>query len=196
MTAMSTIRRPPSLTKIVLTFGLVSGAVMSAMMVLTLPLQERIGLEQGMIIGYTTMVAASLAIYFGVRRYRDEIAGGSVSFGRAFVVGVAIAAVAGACYTATWEVIYFNRLAPDFIGKHQAHQLETARARGATAAEIARMQTEFAEFAKQYENPLVNSAYTFLEPLPVGLLVALISAGVLRRRREPELDHAELVRAG
>jgi hypothetical protein len=132
--------------KIVLTFGLISGAVLSAMMVLTLPLQDRLGHgAAAMVVGYTTMVAAGLLIYFGVRRYRDEV--GGVGFGRAFVVGALIACVAGACYTATWEVIYF-RFQPDFLAKYQAHALERERARGATPAELEQKRVEMEEFAR------------------------------------------------
>jgi hypothetical protein len=36
--------------------------------------------------------------------------------------------------------------------------------------------------AELYQNPLVNMAYTFIEPLPVGLLMTLISAAILRRK--------------
>ena len=168
--------------KIVLTFGLVSGVVMSAMMVLTLPLHERIDSSTALIIGYTTMVAASLAIYFGVRRYRDEQPGGTLSFGRALAVGLLIACVAGACYTATWEVIYF-KFQPGYMERYQARELEQERARGAMPAELERKRAEMARFAEMYRNPAFNAAMTFLEPLPVGVLVALISAGLLRRRR-------------
>src|SRR5213083_3159559 len=94
--------------KTVLTFGLISGAVISVMMLLTIPLHDAIGFEiGGLIVGYTTMVLAFLLIYFGVRSYRDNVAGGTVRFGRAFVVGTLIALISSAMYTATWEAIYF-----------------------------------------------------------------------------------------
>jgi hypothetical protein len=180
--------------KIILTFGLVCGAVMSAMMVLTMPFIDRIGFDHGEVLGYTTMVVASLAIYFGVRRYRDEAGGGSVSFWRAFLVGAAIGGIACVCYTATWEVLYFNFM-PDFADKYAAHTLAVARAHGASAAELAQTQAELARFKQMYANPLVNVAFTFVEPLPVTLLVALISAGLLRRRRPAEgSGAAELAR--
>ena len=54
-----------------------------------------------MFIGYTGMVLAFLMVYFGVRSYRDNVAGGQIGFGRAFVVGLAITFVASACYVAT-----------------------------------------------------------------------------------------------
>lgn len=167
----------------VLTFGLISGAIMSAIMLATLPFQDAIGFDRGAIVGYTTMVAASLLIYFGVRAYRDNVAGGTVRFGRALAVGAMIAAVAGVCYVATWEVIYF-KFAPDFGTKYQAHVLEKARAGGASEAEIAKRKAELDRFTELYKNPAINAAITFLEPLPVTLIFAMVSAGVLSRRRK------------
>jgi len=169
--------------KIVLTFGLIAGAILSAMVLVTLPFQDAIGFDRGAIIGYTSMVLAFLLIFFGVRSYRDNVAGGTVRFGRAFAVGALIAVVASLCYVATWEVIYF-KLAPDFTAKYQAHVLEKARADGESDAAIARKQAEMAKFAELYRNPAINAAITFLEPLPVALIVALVSAGGLSRRRK------------
>ena len=86
--------------KIVLTFGLISGAIISAMMFITIPFQNEIGFERGAIVGYTSMVLAFLLIYFGVRSYRDNVAGGTVTFGRAFKVGALISVVAAIPYFA------------------------------------------------------------------------------------------------
>jgi hypothetical protein len=169
--------------KTVLTFGLISGAIISTMMLAVLPFQDAIGFDRGEIIGYTSMVLAFLLIFFGVRSYRDNVAGGTIRFGRAFTVGALIAAVASLCYVATWEVIYF-RLAPDFTAKYQAHALEKARARGESEEAIARRKAQMDKFAVMYSKPAINAAITFLEPLPVALVVALISAGVLSRRRK------------
>lgn len=171
--------------KIVLTFGLIAGALLSAMMLATLPFAEQIGFDKGMIIGYTTMVLAFLMVYFGVRSYRDNVAGGSVSFGRALAVGLLITFIASACYVATWQVIYF-KLAPDFSEKYAAYAVEKARKSGATDAQLAAQKKEMAEFTEMYKNPLVNIAITFLEPLPVGLLFTLVTAGMLSRKRRTD----------
>ena len=168
--------------KIVLTFGLLAGAVLSAMLLITLPFMETIGFDRAMVVGYTSMVLAFLLIFFGVRSYRDNVAGGSVGFGRAFAVGASIAAVASLCYVATWEIVYFN-FAPDFLTKYQAHVLDKARADGETPEAIAARKAEMDQFAEWYQNPAVNAAVTFLEPLPVALIVSLVSAGVLSRRK-------------
>lgn len=169
--------------KIVLTFGLISGAILSAMMLVTIPFHDAIGFDRGLIIGYTTMVLAFLLIFFGVRSYRDNIAGGTVRFGRAFAVAALIGVVASLCYVATWEVVYF-KFAPDYLTKYQAHVLEKERADGASADAIARKKAELDKFAEMYKNPAINAGMTFLEPLPVALIVALVSAGVLSRRKK------------
>lgn len=168
--------------KIVLTFGLIAGAILSAMMLITLPFQDRIGFDKGAIIGYTTMVLAFLMVFFGVKSYRDNVAGGSVTVGRAFTMGLMITAVASACYVATWELIYF-KLAPDFGDRYAAYTVEKARRSGATDAQIAEQTRQMTEFTKMYKNPLVNIAITLLEPLPVGILFTLVAAGVLSRKR-------------
>jgi hypothetical protein len=163
--------------KTVLTFGLISGAVISVMMLLTIPFHDAIGFETaGLIVGYTTMVLAFLLIYFGVRSYRDNVAGGTVRFGRAFVVGALIGLVSSMCYVATWEVVYFKFM-PDFMDKYNARVIAKARASGESEAAIAKRNEEMAKFNAMYQNPAFNAAVTLVEPLPVAL-PALIT-GVL-----------------
>jgi hypothetical protein len=169
--------------KTVLTFGLISGVIISVLMLMTLPLQDKDGFDHSLILGYATMVLAFMLIYFGIRSYRDNVGGGSVRFGRAFAIGALIAVISSACYVATWEVMYFKFM-PDFLSKYQAHVLADARAGGATEAAIAKQKAEMDEFEVKYQNPMFNAAVTFAEPLPVGLLIALVSAGVLSRRRK------------
>ena len=164
------------------TFGLIAGAILSAMMLLVLPFQDAIGFDRGALIGYTTMVLAFLLVHFGIRSYRDNAGGGYVGFGRAFAVGALIVVVASLCYTATWELVYF-KLSPDFSEKYQAYTIERARDSGASQAQIDARVAQLEAFAEKYRNPAYNAAVTFTEPLPVGLLIALVSAGVLRRRR-------------
>jgi hypothetical protein len=169
--------------KVVLTFGLIAGAVLSAMLLITIPFQERIGTDTGAIIGYTTMVLAFLLIYFGVRSYRDTVAGGTISFGRALAVGSLISVVASACYVVTWEGI-FIKYGDAYTAKYTAAELDKVRKSGATPEVLAAKQAELEKFAELYKNPLFNAGITFLEPLPVALLIALVSAGVLSRKRE------------
>ena len=175
--------------KTVLTFGLISGAVISALMLITVPFHDQIGFDRGMIVGYTSMVLAFLLIFFGVRSYRDNVAGGVVSFGRALKVGALIGLISSICYIATWEVVYYNFM-PDYLTKYQEHVLEKARGDGETEAQLVKRKADLEKFERMYKNPAINAAFTFLEPLPVILIVTLVSAGVLSRRRKD--DEAEV----
>ena len=168
--------------KTVLTFGLIQGAVLSAMLLLTIPFWDTLGFDRSEIVGYTSMVLASLLIFFGVRSYRDNVAGGSVSFWRGLTVGVLIGAVAAVCYVVTWQVIQ-ERVAPDYMSKYTAHIIAEARANGETETAIAERKAQLDEYAEMYKNPVIRAAWTFIEPLPVSLLMALVAAGVLSRRR-------------
>lgn len=110
-----------------------------------------------------------------------------MSFGRAFAVGGLIAVVASLCYVATWQVVY-RTLTPDYLTKYQAYSLEKARREGESEAAIAAKKAEMDDFAVMYANPLVNVAFTFVEPLPVALLVTLVSAGVLSRKKANAME--------
>jgi hypothetical protein len=133
--------------RIVWTFGLIAGAVMAAFMAVTVPfLGDHGGADW--IVGYAGMVAAFLLVYFGVRSYRDNVLGGSISFGRAFGTGI-----------------------------------DRARKSGKSEADVAKLRSDMDTMVRRVENPLFVTVETFGEPFPVGIVVALVTAGVLRRPR-------------
>lgn len=177
--------------KIVLTFGLIAGAVLSLMMVVSCTLLNRDTIDFGKaeIIGYTTMIISFLLVFFGIRSYRENVGGGTITFGRAVAVGVLIIAIASVCYVIAWQVIYYN-IAPDFMDRMTAYQIEEMRADGESEAKIAAHKQKMDSFTRLYKNPFVNAAVTFIEPFPVGLIVTLISAAILRRRSEPPAQAA------
>ena len=181
--------------RVVLTFGLIAGGILAASMLLALPFREQIGLDRAIVVGYTTMVLAFLMIYFGVRSYRDNVAGGAVSFGRAFSVGGLITLVATACYVVTWEFVYF-KVTPEYGQAYAAQAMEKARKSGASEAELAAKRKEMEEFQVMYDNPVFNAAITFLEPLPVGLLFTLLTAWIMSRPRRVGAGSGALARAG
>ncbi len=168
--------------RIVWTFGLLSGGIFAVTMIGGTLLIDRIGFEMQEIVGYTTMVISFLLVYFGVRSYRDAELTGTITFGRALRVGCLITLVSSLCYVASWQFVYY-RLAPDFGEKYAAHLLAKSAADGATPEQLDVKRREMAEFQEMYKNPLVNIGITLLEPLPIGVLISLISAGVLSRKR-------------
>jgi hypothetical protein len=167
--------------KTVLTFGLISGLMISVLMGGSLLLANKIGSGHSMVLGYTMMVASFLLVYFGIRSYRDNNLAGQISFGRAFACGILIALITCICYVAMWEILYFNFM-PHFMDSYWAAQIQRVQSSGLDPATIATQVAAIRHSAELYQNPLVNMAYTFIEPLPVGLLMTLISAAILRRK--------------
>jgi hypothetical protein len=165
--------------KTIVTFGLISGAISSLMMVATVPFADRIGFDKGAVVGYTAIVLSFLLVFFGIRSYRDN-ARGQITFSKAFAVGIGITLISCICYVVTWEILYFNFL-PDFMDKYSAHVIEKARASGASAAAILAKVDQMKKYKVMCDNPLINAAMTFIEPFPIGLVITLISAAVLRR---------------
>lgn len=169
--------------RIVLTFGLVSGGILAALTAVMLPLcmNGTIRFESSELLGYSMMVLAFLAVFFGVRTYRENVQGGSITFGRAFRVGILITLVTCAVYVIGWEIVYWGFL-PDFGDTYAAHVLEKLKAEGASPEKLAVETAKMDSFRKMYRNPFFNVGMTFLEVFPVGLVVTLVSAGILRRK--------------
>ena len=170
--------------KTVLTFGLISGAISSLMMLAYLPFVDRIGFDKGAVIGYTAIVLCFLLVFFGIRSYRENVGNGSITFGRAFGVGILITLISCAFYVVTWEIIYF-KLMPDFAEKFTNYAVGQVRASGASQQVIDAKLQEMKSFTAMLNNPLYNAAITFTEPFPIGLIVTLISAAVLRKKAKP-----------
>jgi hypothetical protein len=168
--------------KTVWTFGLISGAIMALFMSVTLPFVNAFD-EHSLVVGYAGIVAGFLLVYFGVRSYRDNVLRGTIGFGRALTVGVLIAAIGSVCYVATWEIMYYKFM-PDFYSKYGQAAVDQARKSGKSEAEIEKTRASMDEMAKKANNQVWVAAMTFLEPFPVGLLIALVSAGILRRKRD------------
>jgi hypothetical protein len=178
--------------KTILTFGLLSGAVLAGMMAATLPFMDRIGFQYGELIGYTTMVVAFMLVFFGIRSYRETVGNGYITFGRAFKVGILIVLIASVCYVISWQIIYFNFI-PDFADKYSAYMIEKSRAAGAGPEEIASQTAKMEWFKVILQNPFYSSLVVLLEPLPAGLIITLISALILRKRPEEASQERDLV---
>jgi hypothetical protein len=169
------------LKKTILTFGLISGALCSLMMVATLPFADKIGFDKSEYVGYTIIVLSFLLVFFGIRSYRDNVGKGQITFTKAFVVGISITLISCFCYVVTWEVLYFHFL-PGFMDKYGAHIVEKAKASGTSPAAVQAQLQQVKKYKELYDNPLLNAAMTFIEPFPIGLVITLISAAVLRRK--------------
>lgn len=176
--------------KTILTFGLISGAVSALMMIVTVPFAHKIGFNQSLVLGYTTIVLSFLLVYFGIRSYRDN-GNGQITFAKAFAVGICITLISCVCYVVAWEIIYYNFM-PNFMDEYGARMVERAKAAGASATAIQAQVEQAKRYKELYANPLTNAAMTFIEPFPVGLVITLVSAAILRRKPQSQAAQSTL----
>jgi hypothetical protein len=168
--------------KYALTYGLLSGFVIIATIGAGLALAGQGSFFSSEWFGYLIMLVALTFIFVGVKRYRDVDRGGVIKFGPAFLMGLGIAAVAGLAYVVVWE-IYLAMTDYAFMDQYIASIVRARQAAGVAPAEIAREVAGMEWMRVQYANPLFRVPMTFLEIFPVGLLVALVSAALLRNPR-------------
>lgn len=157
---------------------------MSILMTGTTVFADRIGFDRAIVVGYTVMLVAFLLVFFGIKSYRDNIGKGEITFAQAFKVGILITLISCVFYVVSWEIIYINFL-PDFGEKYGNYVIEKARASGATPEQLAQQVEEVKQMKALLDNPWLASLLIFIsEPLPVGLVMTLVSAAILRKRRK------------
>jgi len=166
------------MTRYALIYGAIAGAL--AATVLTVGIASDLSNHTTSLwFGYLVMLVALSLIFVGIKRYRDVECGGVIRFGRAFLLGLGIAAVAGLIYALVWES-YLQISGYDFMADYTRSVLKNMQAEGASPAAIQAKAAEMNAMAESYKNPLFRIPMTFIEIFPVGIVVALISAGLLR----------------
>jgi hypothetical protein len=168
---------------VIVRFGIIAGLIVGIPMILYMTsISEHAPTAPSMLLTYIVMLVALSMVFVGIKQYRDRALGGVIKFMPAFIVGLGISAVAGVFYAIAWEVsMAFMKF--DFSEFYANAMVEQARANGADAQGMAEAATQAAEFTRMYANPLIRVPMTFLEIFPVGILVSLISAAVLRNSR-------------
>ncbi len=168
--------------KSTLLFGLLAGGLVTAMMLYSSILcYSNPEFESNDFLGYTFLIAAFSFVFVGIKRYRDKHGNGSISFGKAFTTGLYITLIATGMYLGVWLVEYYVFM-PDFLNNYTLHVLHMERIGGASEAELTLKASEMAEFAEMYKNPLFVVITTVLEVFPIGLVISLVSATILRRK--------------
>jgi hypothetical protein len=170
--------------KNILIYGLILGTIMTINMVYMVNLcYTNPGFESNDVLGYAAMIIVFSLMFFGVRNYRNNQLSGFISFGKAFKMGAIIALVGSTMYVVVW-LFYYYLFVPDFLDHYINHVLIDATRNGATALELADLKTEMADFKEMYKKPFFVILITYFEVLPVGLVVALISALFLKKKKK------------
>lgn len=168
--------------KTVLTYGLIAGLIVTAMMVYSTWMCMRSeDFKPSMVLGYAGMLLAFSFVFIGIKNYRDKHNQGIISFSKAFKIGLYISLIASTLYVVTWLIEYYTFF-PDFMDKYTEFVLKDAKADGASDAELGEKAAEMAKFSERYKNPIFVVLITYAEILPLGILISLISAFILKRK--------------
>lgn len=169
--------------KTILTYGLIAGFIVAIPMLLeATAFAEHLPIAWGMFIGYATMLIALSAVFIGIKRYRDAQLGGVIRFWPALGVGLGISIVASVMYVFAWEMT-MAVTHMDFATGYANALIKQKQAQGVTGAAMEQFVAEMEKFKSDYANPLFRLPMTFIEIFPVGVLVSLISAALLRNAR-------------
>ncbi|CAH0994078.1 hypothetical protein EMA8858_00185 [Emticicia aquatica] len=168
--------------KIILTNGLISGTIISVFTVCSIAYCYTSGNFNGnMLLGYTAMILAFSLIFVGIKNFRDKDNNGLITFGIAFKIGIYITLISSSIYVLAWLIDYYFFI-PDFMEKYSSQMLQNAKSAGANQAELTAKETEMTGYKEMYKNPLGVIFLTYMEIMPVGLVVSLISALILRKK--------------
>ncbi|TSD66741.1 DUF4199 domain-containing protein [Inquilinus sp. KBS0705] len=168
--------------RIVLVFGLIAGLIVSAWLVGGLALCYNSGSFEGnMLLGYASMIIAFAFVFIGVKNYRDKYNNGVVSFGKAFQIGLYITLIASSMYVVVWLIDYYVFI-PDFMDKYSAHMITKIQSSSASIAEKADKISGINKMKEMYRSPAWVVLMTYLEIFPVGLVVTIITALILKRK--------------
>ncbi|RYG01421.1 MAG: DUF4199 domain-containing protein [Chitinophagaceae bacterium] len=167
----------------VLVFGLILGVLSCINVVMMVDMvYNRPNAKPNDVIGYAAMVIVFSLTFFGIRNYRNKQLNGIISFGKAFKTGALIALLGSTVYVIFW-MFYHYLVVPDFIDKYISFALNNCQRSGFNAEQMAEKTKELENMREMYKSPVFVALITYSEVLPIGLIVALISALILKRKK-------------
>lgn len=170
--------------KNIITYGLISGIIISCWQVYSIAAcYSRGDFDGNILLSYFIFILAFLLVFVAVRNYRDKYNDGIISFGKAFKTGLFTALLTSTIYAVVWVVDYYVFI-PDFMDKYSAHVIHQTQNSGASAAEIAAKTKEINMMRKMYDTPVMVVLLTYMEVFPVGLIISVIAALVLKRKKK------------
>jgi Protein of unknown function (DUF4199) len=172
--------------KIILRYGLLGGFIVGAVLAGSTLYGKYSGHAGGsMVLGYASMILAFSLIFVALKQLRDQQYGGSITFGKAFKAAFLITLVTSTIYVAVWLVCYYFFI-PDFMEQYSASIISKAKAEGLNTAEISKKTADMQQYIEMYKNPLFVVLLTYMEILPVGLIVSLLAALIIKRKGNNE----------
>jgi len=180
--------RKNTMVKTVLKFGALSGGIAAVLMLLTMGLLSKyIGFNWGLVVGYASIIITFSVIYPALNTYKQKEGKGTISFGKALAIGLLISLIGSICYVIAWAFVY-RYMMPDYLDKFIEKSIASMKSSGATETAIQKQTTEMNNYREAYKSPLYFFLYTISEPLPVGVLMSLILAFVVSRKKKKVVE--------
>lgn len=174
----------------VLVFGTIAGLIISVFMFVSmLFFSNSSDFSGSMLVGYASMLIAFSFVFVGIKNFRDKYNDGLITFGKAFSIGFLISLIASTFYVITW-MLELKFVIPDFMESYGAHMLKQVKESGASQIQIDKTIAEMAYYREIYKNPVFVALLTYMEILPIGLLVTLISALILKKKNKTQAQNA------
>lgn len=170
--------------KIVITYGLISGAIITCLFLISMYLWSKgvINFDNGEYFGYGSMLVALSMVFFGIKSFRDNQNGKAIGFWKGAQVGILITLIASFVYAAGWEAYMQTNPKMDFIAEYTEHYISKLKEKGASQEVIDKTTSDMASMKEMYKNPVIRFGMTLMEILPVGIIVTLLSAAILRKK--------------
>ncbi|TCC90446.1 DUF4199 domain-containing protein [Pedobacter frigiditerrae] len=176
--------------KNILIFGLISGLIVSGLISITAICYNKQDFEGNMVLGFTVMILAFIFVFVGIKNYRDKFNDGNITFGKALQIGLSISFIASTMYVITWLIAYYNFM-PDFMEVMTSQNIEKIRLnKELTTAEMNEQIAGINSMKELYNSPIMVFLLTYMEIFPVGIVITLVSALILKRKQNNNVDFA------
>jgi hypothetical protein len=177
------IKKTNHMKKIVWVCGLISGVLVSGFMAASMIITKcNHDYEGSMVVGFASMILAFSLIFVAIKNYRDKAAGGTISFGKGLKIGLLVSLIASTMYVITWMFVLYNFM-PDFMDTYAESQIKHARDAGTTGEALQQLEQQMQDYREVYKNPVMVFLFTYMEILPVGILISIIAALILKRKK-------------
>jgi hypothetical protein len=170
--------------KTIIVFGSIAGALVSLFMICLIKWVSKDHDKTAELLGYSSMILALSLVYVGVRNFRDRYNDGTISFGKALRVALGITLIASTIYVLVWLVEYYCFM-PDFMDKYAAEMIRQAKGSGLSPDALQKELAKIESVRASYRNPIVVILYTYVEILPVGIIISLLTALLVKRKHRP-----------
>ncbi|MBD0779557.1 DUF4199 domain-containing protein [Maribacter sp. ANRC-HE7] len=151
--------------KVILKYGGYGFVLSTILFLLGLYIGKGVAYSTQEVIGYVTIIASLIFVFFGIKHFRDKENQGKLSFGKGMIIGISISAIS-ALGIALADLIYTTVINPDFFEEYKAVMVTEGY-----EGEIPEYSSGFMAFIM------------FVTVLTIGVVISLLSSLVLQHKK-------------